>query len=149
MRDIDLDEFAVPETPQEAKNRLVILAADIEAITIQLESSSRKGSAHDRWRTKASGARRMKRAEVQWLQNWISSYNASHTLLSPEDMRAGGLLLAALPILNTAAEKGLLDNGNRVILNAVRGYVKNRFPSVGGLITGTVALEEINVDIER
>jgi hypothetical protein len=143
MIEIDLDDFRIPDSLIDAKNRLVLLSADIEAINIQLDSSDKKGDAHNRWRVRASDARRMKRAEVQWIQNWISQYNASGAL-SPEDMKAGGLLLASLPILNTAAESGLVDDGNQVILDAVRGYIKSRFPAVGGLITGTTSLEEVN-----
>ncbi len=144
MIEIDLNDFQIPDSLMDAKNRLVLLSADIEAINIQLDSSERKGDAYDRWRVRASEARRLKRAEVQWLQNWLTQYNASGGALSPEDMKAGGLLLASLPILNTAAESGLVDDGNQVILEAVRGYIKNRFPAVGGLITGTTSLEEIN-----
>jgi hypothetical protein len=46
--------------------------------------------------------------------------------------------------LNVAAEEGLVIGGDEAILEAVRGYVAGMFPSIGGFVTGTVALEELN-----
>lgn len=145
MIEVNLSSFEEPKSLEDARDRLVIMSAEIESINIQLKSSQRRYATEveqDRWIVRASDARRLKRAEVQWVQNWITRCKHK-SALSPEDVSAGGLLLATLPILNTAAEQGL-DENSQVIVDAVRGYVKNRFPAVGGLVTGTIALEEIN-----
>ncbi len=142
---IDFSQFVIPLDPEEADNRILALQADIEHIGIQLDDANRNprltDTEHRDWRKSAAEARRLKKAEQGWLRNWLKN---SSVRLSPEDMKAGGLLLASLPILNTAAESGLVDDGGFVILEAVRGYVKNRFPAVGGLVTGTTSLEETN-----
>lgn len=142
---IDFKQFVIPMDPDEAEERVIALRADIESINNQLDDANRKPAMPTKeyveWRSTAAEARRLKRAELGWLANWIKK---SSVKLVPEDMQAGGLLLASLPMLNTAAEKGLIDDSGFVILEAVRGYVKNRFPAVGGLITGTTSLEETN-----
>ncbi len=142
---IDFTLFDLPESVNEADNRVVYLQAEIEHIGIQLDDGNRRPGMNTEkylaWRKSAAEARRLKKAEQGWLRNWLKN---SSVKLKPEDMQAGGLLLASLPMLNNAAEKGLIDDGGFVILEAVRGYVRNRFPSVGGLITGTTNLEETN-----
>ncbi len=142
---IDFTRFVEPEAIEEAENRLVQIDGEISHITFQLDDANHDPKMtpekYQEWRLAAAHARRLKKAEQGWLRNWMKR---AKVRLRPEDMKAGGLLLASLPILNTAAESGLVDDGNRVILEAVRGYIKTRFPAVGGLITGTTSLEEIN-----
>ena len=149
MKQIETN-FEIPKDMRDAKNRLVVLRGDIEGIDEQLATNEKPyahmpDSDYTSWRNKARAAKRWKKAEARWLRDWLQE-----TAFTSEDLSAGGLLLASLPILNTAAEEGLIDDGNQVILEAVRGYVKNRFPAVGGLVTGTIALdsiqrEEVNV----
>ena len=143
MKQIDTD-FETPRDIRDAKNRLVVLRGDIEGIDEQLGSNEKSYAGmsdadYTSWRNKARAAKRWKKSEARWIRNWLEN-----TSFTSEDMSAGGLLLASLPILNTAAEKGLVDEGSFVIVEAVRGYVKNRFPAVGGLVTGTISLEEIS-----
>ncbi len=142
---IDFTRFVEPEAIEDAENRLVEIEGYIAHINFQLDDKNRQPDMtpekYQEWRLSAAHARRLQKAEQGWLRNWIKR---AKVRLRPEDMKAGGLLLASLPILNTAAERGLVDDGNRVILDAVRGYIKSRFPAVGGLITGTTDLEEIN-----
>jgi hypothetical protein len=146
MRKYDTN-FKEPKDVREAKDRLVVLRVSIEEIDEQLGIGTKPypgmlDDEYERWQKNARAAKRWKEVETKWLRNWMEVNNFTH--LKPEDVSAGGLLLASLPILNSAAEKGLVDDGSQVILEAVRGYVKNRFPSVGGLVTGTIALEEIS-----
>ncbi len=142
---IDFTRFIEPEAIEEAEDRLVEIESFIAHINFQLDDKNRQPDMtpekYQEWRLSAAHARRLQKAEQGWLRNWIKR---SKIHLRPEDMKAGGLLLASLPILNTAAESGLVDDGNLVILEAVRGYIKSRFPSVGSLITGTTSLEETN-----
>ena len=138
--------FREPRDMREAKDRLVNLKVSIEDIGEQLDARKEPHPGaleedHERWQKNARAARTWKELECKWLRNWMEVNNYTH--LKPEDVSAGGLLLATLPILNTAAEQGL-DENSQVIVDAVRGYVKNRFPAVGGLVTGTITLEEIN-----
>lgn len=138
--------FREPRDMREAKDRLVNLKVSIEDIGEQLDTRKEPHPGalredHERWQKNARAARTWKELECKWLRNWMEVNNYTH--LKPEDVSAGGLLLATLPILNTAAEQGL-DENSQVIVDAVRGYVKNRFPAVGGLVTGTITLEEVN-----
>jgi hypothetical protein len=144
---IDFSKFEEPSSTSEAEDRIVALRADIDAINIQLDDANRNPAMTDRenidWRKRAAEARRLKRAETGWLSNWINR-KKGFAPESPQEVSAGGLLLATLPILNVAAEEGLVIGGDEAILEAVRGYVAGMFPSIGGFVTGTVALEELN-----
>ena len=146
MKKNDTDDFEEPRDMADAKNRLVVLRTDIDDIDDQLGTGDKphylmSDESYVDWKRSAKTAKKWKKAEASRLRNWMQVRN--FTALDAEDVSAGGLLLATLPILNTAAENGLVDSGNQIILNAVRVYIKDRFPSIGGLITGSVT-EEID-----
>ena len=155
MTEVDFSKFSKPGNIVEAQTRVAIIASDIESINEQLEErvEPRPGqSDYDLsvWRRRAERARGIKQAETKWLQNWIAEERDSSGRPSfPGGIGASGLLLAVLPVLNVAAENGLVQGSNEAVLQAVRGFVANQFPSIGGLVTGTVTLEGTNVDAER
>jgi len=142
-KSIDFSRFSVPVTVDEAEHRAMVLTFDVEEISAQLSDPNRRQSfggdvPYHEWREKAQEAARLKRAEIRWLQAWTVQHNRSRR---PEmgDVSAGGLLLASLPILNTAIESGVIPEPHQAIVYAIREYVKAAHPDLGGLVTGTIA----------
>lgn len=142
-KSIDFSRFVVPDTVENAEERSMALSFDVEEIGNQLSDPTRRDgfgddSTYRQWRDRAQEAMRLKKAEIRWLQAWVVKYNRSRR---PEivDVSANGLLLAALPILNTAVESGVVPEPHQPIVFAIREYMKAAHPDLGGLVTGTIS----------
>jgi hypothetical protein len=138
LKSIDFNRFKAPDSIKDAESRALVLTFDLEEIGNQLSNPNRRKlypdeASYHEWRAKALEAVRLKKAEIRWLEAWLAKGRPE-----VKDISAGGLLLASLPILNTAIQSGVVPEPHRAIVYAVREYLRASNPDLGALVTGTI-----------